>query len=521
MKPRIFMSYSRREVGFIDDLTDRLEREGFNVWLDYRNLIPGTPWADQINRGVDEADVILLVVSKASIASQYVELEWRRVIKEEKKRIILLIFEAVDLPPVLEKYEWVDFRGDYETGIRELVGQLEAPQQEDHPAPETGFKVPGIVWRAFGLSLVTALFSLSCLWSLFVPYFLLPLPYRILRRDFKIAQVQAALWLLPVAIFLNLIASITEPDWAGGIRLVLSIASLPVALTLILVLRSKGMRRWGKPEASLSPMVSRYVPEEAPPRAVSYFIDHAPEDRRIANDLTRTFSKHGHRQAPDISSAEVVLVLLSTYKNDTEANPEQQSVLPIMIQTCVPSENLSRVQWIDFRKGVRNLEAMARLLPAPARLLSALGGRPTGNQMVLPSIIMGMRYFLILLGIFILGSIFKTWIEDQTKLYSRLSLGTITLLLIGALIYPMLRSLTNRKGLFASFFKFSLAIAGLGLPVLVQSFAGLLISEAETPNIAKLYPVATYVVGMPVMLLFLAFRYRDVRRWFPARAPRA
>jgi len=109
MKPNIFMSYSRREVGFIDDLTHRLEKEGFKVWLDYRSLVPGTPWAGQINKGLDESEVILLVVSKESIASKYVELEWRRVLKETK-RIILVIFEAVDLPKELERYEWVDFR---------------------------------------------------------------------------------------------------------------------------------------------------------------------------------------------------------------------------------------------------------------------------------------------------------------------------------------------------------------------------------------------------------------------------
>jgi hypothetical protein len=520
MKPNIFMSYSRREVGFIDDLTDRLKKEGYNVWLDYRSLVPGTPWAVQIDKGVDEADVILLAVSKASIASQYVEMEWRRVIAVEKKRIILLIFEAVDLPPELEKYEWVDFRGDYEAGIRELIGQVNAPVQEDHPAPETGFKVPRIVWWAFSLSLITALFSLSCLWSLFVPYFLLPLPYRIFKRDFKIAQVQAALWLLPIVIFMNLMASVTEPDWSLGIRLVLSILSVPVAIALIIVLRSKSMRRWGKPEASLSKPVNRYLPEDTPPGSVSYFIDHAPEDRRIANDLTQAFSAYGHTPAPDIQSAQVALVLLSAFKIDTEANPERQSVLPVMIQTCTPTEKLSKVQWVDFRRGVRNLEAMAHLLPAPARLLDALGGRPTGSQLVLPSIIMGMRYFLLLLGIFIMGSIVKTWIEDQSKFFSRLTLAAITMALLGVMLSLMLRALTDRKGALSSFPTFSLAVLGLGLPVLAQSFAGLLISQAETPSIAELYPLFAYVVGMPVMCVFLACRYRDVRRWFPATPPK-
>ena len=91
MAANIFMSYSRREVGFVDDLTHRLETAGFNVWLDYRKLIPGTPWAEQIEKGLKDAEVILLVVSKESIASKYVELEWRHVLDQKHKRIILAI----------------------------------------------------------------------------------------------------------------------------------------------------------------------------------------------------------------------------------------------------------------------------------------------------------------------------------------------------------------------------------------------------------------------------------------------
>ena len=69
-KPNIFMSYSRREVSFVNNLVDDLEDNGFDVWLDYRSLVPGTPWAGQIDKGIQESEVVLLVISKASIASE-------------------------------------------------------------------------------------------------------------------------------------------------------------------------------------------------------------------------------------------------------------------------------------------------------------------------------------------------------------------------------------------------------------------------------------------------------------------
>ncbi len=175
MSKNIFISYSRREIGFVDDLVDKLEDKGHRVWLDYRSLIPGSPWQDQIYKGIQDSDVILLVVSKASLASQNVEVEWKSVL-QQKKRIILLIFEAVDLPKELENYEWVDFRGNYRVGLRELFSQIETPITEDHPAPETGFRMPGIVWAAILLSVAVAFLSIPVFWTLLIPWVLIPLP---------------------------------------------------------------------------------------------------------------------------------------------------------------------------------------------------------------------------------------------------------------------------------------------------------------------------------------------------------
>jgi hypothetical protein len=517
MKPSIFLSYSRREVGFVDQLTDQLQKAGFQVWLDYRSLMPGSPWKTQIEKGLDESEVILLVVSKESMASKYVEFEWRRVIQEDK-RIILAIFEAVDLPEVLEKYEWVDFRGNFEMGIKELIEQLESPVQEEHPVPETGFKIPGAIWWAFFLSLATAVMSLFSLWSLFIPFFLLPLPYRILKRDFNISQVQAALGMLPIALMLTSLAAdpvlAEEFDPAWDVFFI----SLPIAPALIAVLRSKGMQRWGKPQASLVKFAGLYKPEDAQPEPVSFFIDHAPQDYRISKEMTRIFEKYSHPHATDIESAESVFVLLSEFKTDTEADPERQTVFPVMIQTCVPADKLSKVQWIDFRRGVRNLDAMAKLLPEPAKLLKALGVRPVGEQLTLPPIIMGMNYFLTLLGIFILGSVFKSaWEFPENFIETAIPILFI-LVLIGVLLYYLNRALIRRKGRLAGFINFSIALVVFGLLTFIQSIVpGMILPDDDNFSLAEMYPIAAYGVGMTVMLIFLAFRHRDVRRWFPAR----
>ncbi|KXK14761.1 MAG: hypothetical protein UZ14_CFX002000938 [Chloroflexi bacterium OLB14] len=145
-------------------------------------LIPGSPWKEQIDKGLNESDTVLLVVSKAALASQYVALEWQHFL-QMKKRLILLIFEAVDLPKELEKFEWIDFRGSYQKGLTELFSQLQRPIQEDHPVPETGFKAPFAIWATIALSVVVAFISLGAFWTIFIPFILIPLPYQIFKRS--------------------------------------------------------------------------------------------------------------------------------------------------------------------------------------------------------------------------------------------------------------------------------------------------------------------------------------------------
>lgn len=141
MKPSIFISYSRREAPFVNDLTDRLEDGGYSVWLDYRSMVPGKPWAEQIEEGIRQSEIILLVVSDAAMGSKWVEKEWRSMLRYGK-RVILILFEANELPPELEGFEWVDFRGNHRKALAELMSQLDQPQAEETPPPQKAFASP-------------------------------------------------------------------------------------------------------------------------------------------------------------------------------------------------------------------------------------------------------------------------------------------------------------------------------------------------------------------------------------------
>jgi MFS family permease len=535
MTQKVFMSYSRREVGFVDDLVRNLEERKYEVWLDYRNLIPGTPWQDQIYKGIHDSDVILLVVSKASLGSQNVEVEWRRVL-EQNKRIILLIFEAVDLPPELEQYEWVDFRGSYKAGLDELFSQLEKPVQEEHPVPQTGFKVPMIVWVAALFGVLTAVISLFAFWTLFIPWLLALLPYRIIKRNFNFSQVQASLIVLPFALFMS---AMTVPEEQMDSVLTMFACSIPVILIMVLLLRSAGMQRWGKEQATMPKFANPLKPNIPNPRPISFYVDYASEDRKIADELVRVLKKYGHVQKDTPEEARSVFVLLSRFKSDTEADPENQVVFPVVVQTGDVSKKLSKIQWIDMRHSVHGLNTIAQLLPEPEKLLKALGNRPRGNQLILPAPVTAMYYFLILLGVLVLGTftklVFGLAASDismdafDNALASVFFPYLISVVLTGLLIYFMTRSLLRRQGRMAGFWSFSLALFLLGCLLFWQFILGgnvITVIDELDPNadisaaFVTFFPITIYVIGAAVMGIFLFFRRRDIMLWFPAEVKR-
>ena len=537
MGKNIFVSYSRREVGFIDDLVLNLERAGHEVWLDYRSLIPGRPWQDQIYQGIQAADVILLVVSKASLSSQNVEVEWKRVI-QQNKRIILLVFEAMDLPGELEKYEWVDFRSNYKAGLKELLLQIEQPIQEEHPVPETGFKVPGIVWAAALLSIVVAIYSLSAFWTLFIPWLLIMLPYRIFKRNFNFTQVQAALLILPAALFMTGM-TISDETKLNSVVSAFCV-SLPLIAVLVFILRSPGMQRWGKEQATMPRFANPSAPNNRSPKSVSFYVDHAPEDQKIADELISVLEKYGHNRTTQMSEAQSVFVMLSRYKSDSQADPQEQVVFPVILQTNENiSPSLSKVQWIDMRHGVRGLDAIAQLLPEPAKLLKALGNRPRGNQLILPAPIMAMMYFLIVLGVFALGAFCQFFFGLAASDISSDSFGNafgpvlipflLSLILAGILLVIMIRSLVQRRGRLASFRNFTIALAVLGILFIWELILGFQVNEALTahePNMNQFaanvtfFPFLIYVLGGLIMAIFLFTRRNDILLWFPAKQRR-
>ena len=183
---------------------------------------------------------------------------------------------------------------------------------------------------------------------------------------------------------------------------------------------------------------------------------------------------------------------------------------------------------MDFRPGVRNLDAVGKLLNEPQNLLRALGIRPMGNQLVLPATIMYLNYFIVFLAVVCIGSWFPyvlqyfPEVQQTTDLDSSMIQLVISLVLFGVLAFFMSRQLVNRKGLFATYFGLIAGAVGLGLIIFWQTVIDsnvltVLNLEVDDRGYSSLYPEYLFIYGGLIMLIYLFIKRKELRRWLPAR----
>jgi hypothetical protein len=519
---KLFISYSRREAPFADSLLDTLEDHGYNVWLDYHSLVPGKAWEDQIFAGIREADVILLVVSKESMKSPNCKDEWTEAIRS-KKRIILVLFEAAPLPPELHGLEWIDFRTSFfKRKLKELINLVENPARPTKEPPQKGFKAPAIVWLTFLLSLVSALLGLGLIMTIYAPYYLLPLPYKIFKRNYDFFHIQSLLIMLPAIL---LLMGILAPKGEESIYLDTLGTGFVIAIGLLLLLRSGGMRRWGQPMASPAKFANPIPIPKENPEPVRFAVDYAPEDKKYADDTIQRLQKQGHIYDETGKQAGVVFVLISKYKNNTAYNPQEKIVYPILIQnTGNIDRNLQRIQWIDFRRGIDKLDVIAKLLHQPTKMLKAIGVTPTSNQQtILPGVVQALVYFFTATSVFTIGGWLMYFLNNAENVTSGVFIATIIeIALMLGILFLSIRSLVNRKGWLVSHWRMIVTIVVIGILFFAQiGTAFTAVTEEGSSNYlgnSVWFGPFVYILGL-FIIIPLTIRYtKNLKRWFPTKA---
>lgn len=149
-KPYVFISYSRQDRRFVEQLTDALSATGIETWTDVSNIAPGQNWQNQIEQGLLDAEVLLYVASGNTSTSQWMEQELLAFMRGTG-RVIPLIIDAAgesSLPSALRQIQWADFRGDFNDALQKLIIGL-ASLRHSGPLAQPEVKSKGYVFVSY------------------------------------------------------------------------------------------------------------------------------------------------------------------------------------------------------------------------------------------------------------------------------------------------------------------------------------------------------------------------------------
>ncbi len=93
---KVFISYSRRDLSFADELVPALENAGFQVLIDRRDLPYGEEWQKELGDFIRDSDTVIWLVSPDSVSSDWCNWELG-VVGQLKKRLIPIKVRDTDL----------------------------------------------------------------------------------------------------------------------------------------------------------------------------------------------------------------------------------------------------------------------------------------------------------------------------------------------------------------------------------------------------------------------------------------
>lgn len=123
---KIFVSYKREDREFTLKLAKALTEKGIHVWIDLQQITAGERWDAEVQKALEQSEILIVILSPASVASQNVMDEVSYAITN-KKRIIPVKVKECSIPFRLDRLHFIDFTEGYEAAFMELSKTLDIP----------------------------------------------------------------------------------------------------------------------------------------------------------------------------------------------------------------------------------------------------------------------------------------------------------------------------------------------------------------------------------------------------------
>ncbi|HEY5777813.1 MAG TPA: TIR domain-containing protein [Terrimicrobiaceae bacterium] len=148
----VFISYSRKDKEFVQQLDEALKRRGREAWVDWEGIRPTEEFMRAIYGAIEAADTFVFVLTPDSIASVVCGREIAHAAAHNKRMVPVVARDvnAADVPEALAKLNWIFCRetDDFAKAIETLITALDIDLAWVHA--HTRLLTRAIEWEAKG-----------------------------------------------------------------------------------------------------------------------------------------------------------------------------------------------------------------------------------------------------------------------------------------------------------------------------------------------------------------------------------
>jgi len=132
--PSVFLSHNNADKEFVHKLAVDLTNRGCQVWLDDWEIKAGDSIVEKIEQGIADNEYLIVILSRNSVKSRWVRIEinaaFFRQVSERKIKLVPVLIEDCEIPPLLCERKYADFRQNYNNGLVEVLRALSVETKE-------------------------------------------------------------------------------------------------------------------------------------------------------------------------------------------------------------------------------------------------------------------------------------------------------------------------------------------------------------------------------------------------------
>lgn len=125
----IFLSHSSTDAERAKNIAEALRALGYPVWYSDWAIEPGQSIVEKINEALDRNDTLIVLLSKSSVKSKWVERELNAALMSqlsgEAVTVLPVLIEDCEIPATLQDIKYIDMKRSFQAGFIKLLEILQ------------------------------------------------------------------------------------------------------------------------------------------------------------------------------------------------------------------------------------------------------------------------------------------------------------------------------------------------------------------------------------------------------------